>query len=170
MSSAALLTDAFGRVQEIVHAAMSGVTAEHLVARIDADANTIAWLVWHLTRVQDDHIAGVAGTEQLWTSEGWYERFGLPFGAESIGYGHSSAQVAQVRVEPAGLLTEYQDAVHDRTVEFLRGLEEEDLATVVDRSWDPPVTMGVRLVSVVSDTLQHAGQAAFVRGVLTRTA
>lgn len=169
MSSAALLTDGFGRVQQIVHAVMTGLRADHLVARLDEDANTIAWLVWHLTRVQDDHVAGVAGTEQLWTSEGWYGRFGLPFAPESIGYGHSSDQVAQVRVEPARLLTDYHDAVHDRTVEFVRGLEEEDLATVVDRSWDPPVTMGVRLVSVLSDCLQHAGQAAFVRGVLART-
>lgn len=168
MSSGTLLTDAFGRVQEIVHQVTAGATGEQLVARIDAEANTVAWLVWHLTRVQDDHIAGVAGTEQLWTSDGWYERFGLPFGPESIGYGHSSAEVARVRVEPARLLTDYHDAVHDRTVEFLRGLREEDLGTIVDRSWDPPVTMGVRLVSVVSDTLQHAGQAAFVRGVLDR--
>lgn len=169
MSSAALLTDAFGRVRQIVHNVTAGSTAEQLVARVDAEANSIAWLVWHLTRVQDDHVAGVAGTEQLWTSDGWYERFGLPFGPESIGFGHTAAEVAQVRVEPARLLTDYHDAVYGRTVEFVRGLREENLATVVDRSWDPPVTMGVRLVSVLSDCLQHAGQAAFIRGVLART-
>jgi hypothetical protein len=39
---------------------------------------------------------------------------------------------------------------------------------VVDRRWTPPVTLGVRLVSVLCDDLQHAGQAAFVRGAVRR--
>jgi uncharacterized damage-inducible protein DinB len=168
MNSAALLADAFGRVREIVHRTVTGLTPEELAVRLDEEANSIGWLVWHLTRVQDDHVAGVAGTEQIWTSGGWADRFGLPFPPGEIGYGQSSAQVAQVRVESADLLTGYYDEVHEQTLRFVRGLRDEDLDTVVDRSWDPPVTMGVRLVSVLSDDLQHAGQAAFIRGILSR--
>jgi Protein of unknown function (DUF664) len=170
MSSSAVLTDGFGRVHQIVHAVTADLTADRLAARLDAEANTIGWLVWHLTRIQDDHIAGVAGTEQLWTSDGWYDRFGLPFPPGATGYGHSSADVAEVRVDPARLLIDYHDAVYQRTLQFLRELDDADLTTVVDASWDPPVTVGVRLVSVLSDNLQHAGQAAFIRGVLARTA
>src|SRR4051812_6450570 len=116
MKSAELLADAFGRVRETVHDVVDGLSPDDLAVRLDADANSIAWLIWHLTRVQDDHISGVAGTEQLWTSGGWEERFGLPFSSSSIGYGHDSDDVAEVRVDSPELLTGYHDAVHENTV------------------------------------------------------
>ncbi|HSE07022.1 MAG TPA: DUF664 domain-containing protein [Nocardioidaceae bacterium] len=163
----ALLVDAFGRVQSVVHAAVEGLTREQLTYRVDPDANTIAWLVWHLTRIQDDHVCALADVEQSWHVDGWFERFGLPFGASSHGYGHSSQDVGAVDV-PASLLLGYHDAVHDRTVSYVAALSESDYEEIVDRSWDPPVTRAVRLVSVIGDDLQHAGQAAFIRGVVKR--
>ena len=168
MNTAELLADAFGRVQEEVHNLLEGLTAEQLAFRVDAEANSIAWLVWHLTRIQDDHLAAVARAEQVWASEGWFARFGLPLDAKATGYGHRSDDVAAVRVESAGLLREYYDAVHQRTLKFVEQVTESDLDKVVDRRWDPPVTLGVRLVSVIADDLEHAGQAAFVRGIVLR--
>jgi uncharacterized damage-inducible protein DinB len=168
MTSAELLAEAFGRVRDIVHAAVAGLSAEQMAYRIDGSANSIAWLVWHLTRIQDDHIADVARTEQVWVSGGWAERFGLPFPPLADGYGHSSADVAAVRVESPDLLTSYYDAVHEQTIHFVAGLTDADLPRIVDERWDPPVTLAVRLVSVISDDLQHAGQAAFIRGILLR--
>jgi uncharacterized damage-inducible protein DinB len=168
MNSAELLADAFGRIREEVHNLLEGLTAEQLAFRVDAEANSVAWLVWHLTRVQDDHVAAVAGAEQVWTSEGWYDRFRLPLDAEATGYGHGAGDVAAVRVESADLLGDYHDAVHERTIKFVRRVTDSDLDTVVDRRWDPPVTLGVRLVSVIADDLEHAGQAAFVRGIVLR--
>ena len=165
MTSAELLIDAFGRVRETVHETVQGLSDGQLAVRLDEDANSIAWLCWHLTRVQDDHVAGAFGTEQVWPR--FSERFGLPFEPGAIGYGHSSAQVAVVRVS-GGLLTDYQDAVHEQTVALVAGITDADLSRVVDERWDPPVTLSVRLVSVISDCLQHAGQAAFVRGILLR--
>ncbi|MEU5615202.1 DUF664 domain-containing protein [Streptomyces sparsogenes] len=167
MNSADVLADGFGRVRETVHEAVKGLTAEQLATRLDDKANTVAWLVWHLTRVQDDHVSEVAEAAQVWTEQGWYDRFGLPFPASATGYGHRAKDVAAVRV-PAKLLLGYHDAVHERTVDFVRGLGDSDLDAVVDETWTPPVTLGVRLVSVLSDDLQHAGQAAFIRGVLRR--
>jgi uncharacterized damage-inducible protein DinB len=165
---ATVLTDSFSRIGEEVHAAVEGLSAEQLAYRVDAEANSIGWLVWHLTRVQDDHVAGVAGTEQVWTKQGWVERFGLPFPTHAIGYGHTSEDVAAVRVHSPDLLTGYYDDVAARSAEYVGGLTDADLDRVVDEAWDPPVTLGVRLVSVIGDDLQHAGQAAFVRGVLLR--
>jgi Protein of unknown function (DUF664) len=124
--------------------------------------------VWHLTRIQDDHVADAAQIEQVWTSGGWVERFGLPFGPRATGYGHRAADVEAVRVESGQLLVDYHDAVHQQTVRFVEGLGDADLARIVDESWDPPVSLGVRLVSVIADDLQHAGQAAFVRGIVQR--
>ncbi|HVL85888.1 MAG TPA: DUF664 domain-containing protein [Pseudonocardia sp.] len=161
-----LLADAFDRIREAVHGAVDGLDGDQLAYRVDAEANPIAWLVWHLTRVQDDHIAGVAGTPQVYP-DGWAERFGLPFPQEAIGYGHGSDDVAAVRAGAEDLLG-YQDAVHERVRGYVLGLADDDLRRVVDEAWDPPVTLAVRLVSVVDDAAQHAGQAAFVRGIVLR--
>jgi hypothetical protein len=167
MTSAELLVDAFGRIKESTHAAVEGLSADQLATRIDADANSIAWLVWHLTRVQDDHVADAAGLDQVWTAQGWVQRFGLPFHGGATGYGHSSVEVGEVRVD-AELLLGYHDAVHAQTVRYVGGLEDADLPRIVDERWDPPVSLGVRLVSVVDDCMEHVGQAAFVRGVVER--
>jgi uncharacterized damage-inducible protein DinB len=162
-----LLVDAFDRVRDSVHEVVDGLDEDGLAYRPDAEANSIAWLVWHLTRVQDDHIADVAGSEQLWTVGGWVERFRLPFDVGATGYGQSAAEVGEVRATPE-LLAGYQDAVHGATVHYLQTLRDDDYARVVDDRWDPPVTLAVRLVSVVNDASQHVGQAAYVRGLLTR--
>ena len=162
-----ILVDGLERSRDNVHAVVDGLNRDQLAARLDTGANSIAWLVWHLTRVQDDHVADVAGTEQVWIADGWAKRFGLPFDDRDHGYGHSSEQVGEVVVDGA-LLRAYHDAVHQRSVEYVASLEDADLARVVDRRWDPPVTLAVRLVSVVDDCAQHVGQAAFVRGVLER--
>ncbi|WP_406061071.1 DinB family protein [Streptomyces sp. NBC_01077] len=167
MNSAGLLVDSFGRVQEVVHEAVEGLTEDELAARIDPEANSIAWLVWHLTRIQDDHLAGAFDMDQLWDTDGWRDRFGLPFAKHATGYGQTSAQVARVRA-PAELLLGYHDAVHARTLDLVRPVTNADLERVVDTAWNPPVTLGVRLVSVIADDLQHAGQAAFVRGAVER--
>lgn len=168
MISRDLLADAFGRIREVVHESADGLTPEQAVDRLDGRSNSIAWLVWHLTRVQDDHVADVAGAEQVWSAAGWEGRFGLGLPTSDIGYGHSSADVDAVRVGDPALLTGYYDAVHAQTLRYVAGLTDADLDRVVDTRWDPPVTLGVRLFSVISDDLQHAGQAAYVRGILER--
>jgi hypothetical protein len=167
MTPAALLIDSLERVSESVDAVLDGLTDDQLSARPAPDANPIAWLVWHLARVEDDHVAGVAGHEQLWTADGFARRFDLPFDDGAIGYGQTSEEVGQVRAS-AALLGDYYRAVHARTVDYLSGLDDDELDRVVDEHWDPPVTLGVRLVSVVNDTTQHVGQAAYVRGLVTR--
>jgi len=162
-----LLVDGFDRVRDIVQQAVDGLDEDQLAYRPDPDANSIAWLTWHLSRVQDDHIADVAGGEQMWTAGGWVERFRLPFSVDSIGFGHSCDDVAAVRAS-AEMLTGYQDAVHRATVDYLRTLDDDDYERVVDERWDPPVTLGVRLLSVLGDTTQHAGQASYVKGLVDR--
>jgi uncharacterized damage-inducible protein DinB len=129
-------------------------------------ANSIGWLVWHLTRIQDDHVADVMGVDQLYVAGGWAARFGLKADPSDTGYAHDAAQVAAVAPESPAALEEYYRAVHERTTGFVAGLTAADLDRVVDEAWDPPVTLGVRLVSVVNDDAQHVGQAAYLRGLL----
>jgi len=165
MTPAEILIDALTRTVEGAERLLDGLSDDDLVHRPTPDANSIAWLVWHLARVQDDHVADVSGLEQVYTAQGYAERFGLPVADGDIGYGHSSAQVAEVRA-PADLLLEYLRAVHEQTVGWLGSVSESDLDRVVDTRWDPPVTLGVRLVSVADDDAQHLGQAAYVKGLL----
>jgi hypothetical protein len=169
VSSADLLVDGFGRIRESVHDVLDGIGDAELQYRTDPKANTIGWQIWHLTRVQDDHVAGAGGLAQVWLSGGWFERFSLPLDRGDIGYGHIPDEVAVVRA-PTSLLAGYHDATYEQTVEFVRGLTEADLDVIVDRRWDPPVTMGARLISVLADDLQHVGQAAFIRGLIERLA
>ena len=161
MTPAELLTDAFERVLQTATAAVDGLTDDQLAARPAPDANSIAWLVWHLARVQDDHVADVAGTEQVWTAQDFVPRFDLPFDSGATGYGMNSEEVGHVRVQrrAAGRLPPTRCT--RRHVAYLAALTPEDLDRIVDERWDPPVTLGVRLVSVVNDDLQHAGQAAY---------
>ena len=166
MRVADVLQDGFDRVHGVVHRVVDGLGPHELGARLDGQSNSIAWLIWHLTRIQDDHVAHVAGAGQVWTTHGWHDRFHLPFDTTATGYGHGPDEVAAVQVESGELLIGYFDDVHQKTRQFVQTLSEADLDRVVDRSWTPPVTLGVRLVSVLSDDLQHAGQAALIRGIV----
>jgi hypothetical protein len=178
MTVAGVLTDAFGRIAESVAGAVNGLDAAQLGVRLDADANPVSWLVWHLTRVQDDHVAAAFGAPsgQVWSSGGWAGQFGLAPASMELGYGHSSAQVAAVSSaicgtpSPGKLLVSYHEAVHAQTVRLVSALTDADLERVVDTRWTPPVTLGVRLVSVIDDDMMHVGQALYVRGILLRRA
>jgi Protein of unknown function (DUF664) len=160
-----ILIDAFGRVRELVIDLTDGLTDEIATYRPDPEANSIAWLIWHLSRIQDDHVADLARGEQMWPQ--WRERFGLPFGKWATGYGQGPEEVAAVRTS-GDLLADYHGAVHDLTMSYLDGITGEELDRIVDTRWDPPVTASVRLVSVIGDTTQHLGQAAYVRGLAQR--
>lgn len=166
-----ILRDAFGRVAEDLPALLAGLDAETLLWRPDPEANSIGWLAWHLTRVQDDHLAGVGQVEQVWPTQGFAQAFGLPYAVGSIGYGHTSADVAAFTVTDVDLLCRYHAAVHDLTLRVLDGLDaggDTAYARVVDERWDPPVTAAVRLVSVVGDTTAHVGQIGYLRGMAER--
>jgi len=168
MTSSELLADAFTRIHGAVSAATEDLRLEEAGFRPDPDANSIAWLVWHLTRVQDDHVAEIAGEEQEWVRGGWNTRFGTDTAVSNTGYGHTSAQVAEVRPDRIVDLAGYHDVVYRRSLEYLAGVDAEELDRIIDRSYDPPVSVGVRLVSVISDNIQHAGQARYVRGIVER--
>ena len=168
MRTTDLALDALGRVHELIPVVLADLSADDVVWRPDPGANSMGWLVWHLLRVEDDHVAGLDGRDQVW-ADGWTERFDLPYPTDSHGYGMTPEQVAAFTVTGPEVLVEYADAVWQQTRHVLGGLTEDDYDRVVDRNWDPPVTLGVRLVSVINDTGQHIGQVGYVRGLLERS-
>ncbi|MDQ6928305.1 MAG: DinB family protein [Actinomycetota bacterium] len=166
MNTSELLLELYGRVPPLARRAVEGVDLDRLTERPGAGTNTIAWLVWHAARVQDHHVSELLDTDQLWVTGDWAPRFGLDPDPSNTGYGHSSDEVDAVRPERPEVLLEYLDAVDQRTRPMLSGVTAADLDSVVDKRWDPPVTLGVRLVSIADDCLQHVGQAAYLRGLL----
>ena len=159
-----LLRDAFTRLIEHADDLTDGLSDETATYRPTPSANSIAWLLWHSARVQDIQVSHVAGVDQVWTRDGWVDRFGLDLPRNDTGYGHGPQHVAKVRA-PADLLSGYYHAVHTLTCDYIAGVTAEELARVVDTNWDPPVTASARLVSIVDDCAQHLGQAAYVRGI-----
>ena len=169
MDVASLLLELYGRIPPLARNAVDGLELDRLLQAPVPGTNPIAWLVWHLTRVQDDHVSELLDVDQLWAEGDWASQFGLEPDPTNSGYGHSPADVAAVRPQRPGVLLDYLEAVDARVRSLLEALVPEDLDRIVDRRWDPPVTLGVRLVSIADDGLQHAGQAAYVRGLLERS-
>lgn len=160
-----LLRDSFTRLIEHVDDLTEGLTDEVSSYRPTPQANSIAWLIWHSARCQDLQLCDIAGIEQVWTRDGWKDRFGLDLPAEDIGYGHTPEDVAKVHAS-AELLAGYYLAVHKVTLAYIAGVTAEDLGRIVDPRWDPPVTASARLVSIIDDCAQHLGQAAYLRGII----
>lgn len=162
-----LLADGYSRIHRSVHTTLEGLTAEQLTYRPALEANTIAWLVWHLTRVQDHHLSSLAGRDQAWIEAGWHDKFGKPADPDETGQRYTADQVAGIRPAGSQPLLDYYDAVHSRSLEYIKGLSAADLDRVLDEpQWNPKPTVGVRLVSVIGDNMQHAGQASYLRGLI----
>ena len=166
MDASDVLMDLYGRVPHLAREAIEDLDAEQLAAQPGKDANTIAWLIWHLARIQDAQVAELIGEPQLWEGGEWAVRLGLVPDPSNHGYGHSADEVRSIKPSGPDVLLDYLDTVDGKTQLYLRDLTPGDLERIVDRNWDPPVTLGVRLNSVVEDCLQHVGQAAYVRGLI----
>ena len=163
-----LLLDGFDRVVQGVDAVLEGLAPGDLRWRPDPGANPVGWLLWHLLRQQDAQLSALSGDEQAWTAEGWDARFGLPYGQRATGFGQDAEEVGRLEVADPALLSGYAAAVGARTRRLVEGLGEADYARVVDDRWDPPVTLAVRVYSVLEDAAKHLGQAEYVRGMLSR--
>jgi hypothetical protein len=159
------VADAFGRVGELVDQLTAELSPAVASYRPDPEANSISWLIWHATRVQDDHIADLARVEQVWPQ--WRDRFGLPFAPDATGYGQTPDEVGQVIVD-GELLAGYHRDVQQLTRSYVDHLTADEMARIVDSAWDPPVTASARLVSVIGDITQHLGQAGYVHGLAER--
>jgi hypothetical protein len=168
MDVAAVLIDLYGRVDEHLTETLEGLDTTMVDVGPEDGANPIGWLVWHLTRVADMHVAEILEVDQLWVSDGWAGRFGRDPDPWDIGFGHTPEQVRDFRAGGTAVLRDYWSAVWERTRGVIAAVTPEDLDRIVDRRWDPPVSLGVRLISIADDAVQHAGQAAYVKGLLQR--
>ena len=167
MNIGEMAIDHFGRVRGLLARCIEGLTVEQLMKQADEQSNPLGWNAWHLTRVQDHQICGLSGREQAWIEEGWHERFNMPADPDNNGVGHSMDEVRAFQSPEASVIIDYYDAVYARTQEYLRTITPEDLDRVLNEPrWDPMPTVGVRLVSVMHDCSMHAGEMAYLKGML----
>ena len=162
-----LLLDDYGRTAEALEEALHGLNPDDLNQQPHPDCNSMGWLAWHLTRVQDDHIADLMGEKQLWLSEGWHARFNRASDPKDIGFGHAPADITSFKSPDVDTILSYHQAVLKRTGRYISSLSAADLDRELDEpQYQPLPTVGVRLVSVLADNHQHIGQIAYVRGLL----
>ncbi len=167
MEAKDLLLDALERIRSLTRRTLDGLTLDELHRQPSPDTNSIAWLIWHLTLVQDTSLSGVMGVEQDWVTQGWHAKFDLPPDPKLDGFGDTPQQVAAFRTPSRQVLLDYHDHITERSKAYVSGLAAEDFDRALNEpQWQPLPTVGVRLMSVISDNLQHAGQAAYLRGLL----
>ena len=159
-----LLTNTFIRISQVLETSLRGLTSDDLNAHPRPDCNSIGWLAWHLTRVQDRAISGFIGEEQLWLREGWHVRFNRPHDAQDFGLGHNPEDLVLFKSPDTQTLLDYHHAVLEQTKSYLKNLTESDLVQKIDHPKFP--TIGARLVAIISDNFQHAGQIAYLHGFL----
>lgn len=162
-----LFIDALGRIRQTLERVLDGLTMEQLLHRPTTESNSIAWLAWHMTRVQDHHISDLAERSQAWIDEGWHSKFNMPPDPLNTGTGHTPDQVATLRPPDRETLLGYHNAVFTRSKLYLETVTPGDLDVILNEpQYQPLPTVGVRLVSVVNDGGQHSGQAAYLKGVI----
>ena len=164
--AAAIVADAFSRINELFHQALPGLSPEELNG---GPMPSMGWLTWHAARVQDSQLTLLAGQEQAWTSLGWHARFEMAPDPQDYGrsHSHTQEQVEAFRAPDVQTLLDYLDTVHQRTTAYLAGLTLRDLERTLDEPrFSPLPTVGVRLVSILTDNLQHAGQVHYLRGLM----
>jgi len=162
-----LINDGFGRVLEVLEPALKRLTKEDLDRMPKPDCNSIGWIVWHLTRGQDAQIADLGKKGQVWVEDEWYTKFKRDVNPRDTGYGHSPEDVAAFKSPSPKILLDYYRATLERTNQYLSSLTLEELDRKLDESWySPPPTLGVRIISIMADCLQHSGEVAYLRGLL----
>ena len=159
-----LLIMVFERGSEVLDKALEGLTQDELSYLPTTDCNSIGWLTWHLTRAQDSAISRLTDKEQLWIADKWYSKFNRNADSTDNGVGHSSEEVSNFQSPDTKTLLDYHHAVLKRTNEYISKLSASELEREVDNPRRP--TVSSNLLAIISDSLQHVGQIAYLRGML----
>ena len=158
-----LIADALEKETGFLMEALDGLTPEEMSWQPAPDANSIGWILWHMVRVEDMWIQFFAqfGAE-LWETEGWHEKFGLP--TRDNGFGHTSEQVNNFPGIGLQQFLEYRASVREHTLAYLNTLGPADMETV-PRERRPEMSLGAMFRQIIGEMYQHVGQIAYLRGL-----
>jgi DinB superfamily len=162
-----LIVDGYDRLPELMQGVLSGLRQAELDWQPHRDANSLGWTAWHLTRVLDSEVAPLMGEAQLWIRDGWHKRFKRPADPDDTGYGHTPEQVRAFRSPSARVQLDYLRVAVVRSKAYLAAVSPSELDRELDEPWFRPLpTVGVRIVSVLTDCHLHAGEASYLRGLV----
>ncbi|MFC1920962.1 DinB family protein [Chloroflexota bacterium] len=167
MNQKELLIAGFERISGTLERTLEALTVEDLNFQSKPDSNSMGWLAWHLTRWQDFQTSSSLKKEQLWIEQGWNKKFSQPADANDTGMGHKEEDLAKYKSPDAATLIAYNKAVLERLKEYVSTLSDSDLDKVVEGTpIKPPPTVGLMVIGLWSDGMQHMGQIGYVRGLL----
>lgn len=167
MNQKQLLIAGFERISGTLERTLNGLSVKDLNYQPKPDSNSMGWLVWHLTRWQDFQASQPLKKEQVWIEKKWYEKYGRPADPADTGMGHKEADLAKYRSPDAATLIGYNKEVLVRLKEYINSLTASDLDKVVEGTpFNPPPTVGMNLIGLWSDGMQHTGQVGYVRGYI----
>ena len=165
-----MLIDSLNRARERFWRMFKGVTVEQAncfpVADTAPQIKSLTWLAWHTARELDLQISALAGQESIWYSQGFKEYFPFEVAETEDGWDHSLEQAQKIKVDHLDDVLDYLNDATDFAILYLKSLNPECLDDIVDDSWTPAVTRGVRLVSIIDDAAMHSGQAIYARRLL----
>lgn len=164
-----MVIDGYSRIFELLDPALRGLSPNELDKQPTPDSNSLGWTVWHLARGQDAQVAYLAKTEQLWIKDAWHKKFNRPADSEDTGFGDTIEQVAAFKSPSASVQLEYCRAVVAASTHYLKNVDSNEINRVLDEAYQPKPTVGVRIVSIMADSLIHAGEAAYIRGLIKGT-
>ena len=163
-----LIIDFFVRISQELERVVSGLTIEDLNQQPNPDCNSIGWLAWHLTRSHDRNLSELARKQQLWVKDKWHAKFNRAPDPTDTGFNHSPDDVRAFRSPDGKTILEYHNAVLELAKQYIdNNLSENDLKRrVKSPTLKNVATVRRRLLGIISEGLQHVGQAAYVRGLL----
>ena len=157
------ITDALDKENGFLIEALEGLGPDELGWQPAPDANSIGWILWHMVRVEDMWIQFFAQFQtELWETEGWHEKFGLP--TRDNGFGHTPDQVNNFPSLDLGEFLRYRAAVRQATLAYLDTLTPEDMERV-PRERRPEMSLGAMFRQIIGEMYQHVGHIAYLRGL-----
>ena len=166
MSSTESVVSTLQRNWDMIDAALDGLddaTISHIPMN---QCNSIAWILWHMSRVVDTFVNTRFRSEpQLWIADGWYERFGMGDDPEDRGVGWTTERVSSWQAPDRSVLIGYYQAVRAASDRYLSSATDAELAEMKVISPVPePRTVANALGQMVWDAVAHGGQIAYLRG------
>lgn len=167
MNGIDVLLDFAARPKDVL-TALPSLNAEQLNQHPEGHPNSIAWLLWHTGREIDVQLSALTGNDELWYSSQCRAALALGDVGDSLGYGHSADDAAQIQLHDAAdfdHLRSYVAATLDALAAYCGSLADNDLSDIIAEYEGQPISRGSCLVSIIDDATAHLAQAAYVAGM-----
>ena len=167
MKGAKILSDMLEMSDSLVRRALEGLTDADLIKRPSDQDNTIGWLMWHKTRVEDIAFADASGEEQFWISDKWHEKFGMEPNPGQMGFRGFARTSDEPRVQERKTFSATPTPFGRARLRCWRASRPRTSTRKSPPRWARPSKSGTTSGRVAADNIQHGGQICYLRGFIT---